>query len=310
MFLADLFQNYVNKYQSPYTKKIYRSKIGPFVEKFGDKQVEEITSQMVMTWFESSTADKTDAGKSMIRAKLRAFLRYCGSDAAKAIPAYSDKPQEIILPSEVDVTAALRTVTNMSQSNSPMDRRDALIVMLSYANGLRRGEIKNMRHSHLLNALKRARHDEDFGGMFTSMKTTGKTGTAFVVLDAMMINFAARWAEVRPKTKHDFLFVALWSRSYGQPLGDNGMATARRRLARAAGVDLFTYQELRRRKADRVAREYGTLEAAKVLQHKSSSGDRVINDFYTDARDRIAQRLTVQSFKNDMQEIDRMEVMS
>ena len=299
--IAHAFREFVLSKPSVYTRKTYNSKLNGFIKQYGDREIGSITAEEVLEWFDYRTRDLNEATKAMIRSKLQAFLNVCrpGENLTRLIPRYSDRPGVIILPDESLVKRAVQVAAGLSRSDDVIDRRDALIFMLAFSTGVRTGEMIAMRLSAMTSALRSPEVDPDLGQIYL-VSTTGKTGRRLVPLTEMLANYARSYLELRPKTRHDFLFVGLNGRHTGQPLRAVGFASSRRRIARAAGGGSFTFQELRRRKATVVSKKYGLHVAAMVLGHSESTGTKVVAHHYTDVYREVAARMSVRSFLDEM----------
>jgi len=221
------------------------------------------------------------ASKALLRAAFHAFLAFCGVDPnpAAALPRWSDIPRRIHLPNDNDVKAVMAVAEQMSHSQHPPSVRDALIFALAVVSGNRRGELHNLPLADLLDALKQP----EAGGLYR-VYTEGKQGEAIMRFAAYHVPMITRYLDVRPETTDPFVFLNLHPTHprYGRQLSLVGVNRVRNKLCAAAGVELITYQELRRRLATKIARATNPTIAAQALNHSKHSGERVIRLFYYD----------------------------
>ncbi|NJN53686.1 MAG: site-specific integrase [Anaerolineae bacterium] len=183
-----------------------------------------------------------------------------------------------------DVERALRACERMVLTLP--DQRDAAIFALG-STGLRRSNVCAVRLSVVQRALAAPVRFE--GQEFYVLNTGGKEPME-AVLDDRLARIVRRYMEHRPKTAHDRLFVNLncAHASYLEPLSNEGMIRARRRVCLVADVPLISFQKMRRLTGTKVARRFGLEVAAAVLGHRS--GTDVVRKHYYDP-DKEAARL-------------------
>lgn len=301
MKLYEAFEYFINNRNLSHHSKVkYRSKIGCFVEKYGHLRVDQIKYDHVNAWFLDRTANLSDPTRAMHRSCILSFFNEFRprDNPATGIPRYSDRPRRIILPDEVAVKAAFSKAVEWSNSNYPIHRRDALIFALSVATGARRGELQSITLDEMEMALDNPQVDDQIGAIYT-VYSTGKTGEAVLSFTNLVANFAHRYLELRPRTKHNRLFISFENRHYGRPLGENAFMHSRKRLCKAAGIpssQIPTFQQLRRLKATQVSEKFGIEVAALVLGHSSTSGTRVVLDFYCNPQRSITSKASAGVF--------------
>lgn len=263
-----------------HTRQKYYYRLRRFVELHSHKQPQDITTHD-MSAFIASKTELANASKAILRACFHAFMAFCGVDPnpAAALPKWSDVPRRIHLPNDGDVKRVMAAAEEMSHSQHPPDVRDALIFALAVVSGNRRGELHNLPLADLLDALKQP----EAGGLYR-VYTEGKTGEAIMRFAAYHVPMINRYLALRPETTDPYLFLNLnpAHKRYGKQLSLVGINRARQKLCDAAGVDLITYQELRRRLASKIAGATNPTIAAQALNHSKHSGERVIRLFYYD----------------------------
>lgn len=279
MNLKQRFHEFLSRDLSKHTRDKYHYRLRPFIERYSQRQPEEVTAEMIATFIESKP-DLSEASKAILKSCFHAFLNFCNvsPNPAAALPHWRDTPKRVIVPQEQDVAQLLNQAIALSLSGSPREKRDSLILSLSVMSGNRRGELRALSLPEVTDALQ---HPEN--GVYHA-ETSGKAGTAVIRFTAFHVPFIQRYTAVRPPTPCQFYFVNLnpFHKSYGQQLSLVGFNRARHHICKRAGVPVITYQELRRRLATMIARRKGVDIAAHALGHSPHSGDRVIRAFYYD----------------------------
>lgn len=280
------------------TRIKYRSKLKYFLQKFGNHTLGSIRSDQVEEWFYDFTSDFAEATKSSIRSCLIAFFNAYRpeNNPAASIPTFCDRPLRIHIPNQDDVRAALLAAQEMSKSDIDHDVRDALIFSFSVISGARTGEIHNLSVKEVVSALKVPITLGD-NVIYTAF-SNGKTGRSKIVFNEYHVPLIKRWLEVRPETQSRKLFVSVSNCNYGGQISLETMGRARISVCQKAEVEPFTYQDLRRLKATLVGRSHGLDAAAGVLGHSTSSGTKVVKEFYFDP-DKNAVNLAVSDTFNN-----------
>lgn len=264
------------------TRKKYRYKLQEFLCMYGELELEQITAGHCSRWF-AMLQDRgySPANLSMYRSCLAAlFNEYRpGHNPALTIPKPSDKPLRVVVPEAADVLKAAVTAKQLSTSDNEKNRRNAAVFALSVATGGRRCEIKNLTCTEVQTSFSKPLHSQE--GIYYVLWTTGKTGTVKLVVSESIKQIVTSWLDVRPKTRHNRLFVTLQNDNrYGNPLKDRGMNQCIHRVCEVACVDRLSFQLLRRYKATVVAEKHGVEVAARVLNHRS--GTYTLRNFYYD----------------------------
>jgi len=237
-----------------------------------------------------------------MRASLHAFFNFCiKRGACEQNPVADtrtirDWPRRIHLPDEDGVRAALETAVIMNDGDNPYAIRDGLIFTLAAVSGNRRDELRRLPIADLLTALNNPETLTD-GSHVYRVYTTGKTGEAICRFTQFHVPMIYNYLAVRPITDSKFLFVNMnkYHEFFGQQLSLVAISRVRARVCKRAGVDLITYQELRRRLATKIARAINVDVAAQTLNHSAHSGDRVIRAYYFDP-DKAAADAAVSQF--------------
>jgi integrase len=145
-----------------------------------------------------------------------------------------------------------------------------------------------LSYTGIVAALDHPIEDGRIGSIYT-VAAPGKTEIEIVFGD-WHATLLRRYLEVRPATEHDRLFVHFRQQGDNHPLGAKGLGEARRNICKIANVPAITFQEMRKLKGTKIAREYGLELAAEALGHVS--GTRVIREYYYDP-DRHAARVAI-----------------
>lgn len=293
--LSSAFQTFIDRPEiSPFTSNKYFYRLRPFIAAHGQKQANEITTEMIQSYIDAQT-QLADPSKALLRGCFHAFLSFCGlgdDNPAKGLPRWRETPRRVHLPQEDAVKLALATAVAMNQGDYPPDIRDGLIFALAVVSGNRRGEIRNLPLSDLREAIAHTQGD------VYRVYTNGKAGEAVLRFTGFHLPLIDRYLIVRPKTQDPYLFVNLNKQheSYGRQLSLVAIDRVRPKVCRRAGVGVITYQELRRRLATIIARSEGVDVAALLLNHSPHSGDRVIRAYYYDPDKERADRAVVAAF--------------
>lgn len=266
------------------TRSKYQYKLRPFVERWGETAVADITADAVNGWFAEMEASYADATLAMVRSCLLTFFNFCikqgwlVSNPAKQLPHYDDRPKRVITANEAHLSQALTICGFMAKSSDVRSRRDAAIFALAAISGARRSNIVNMPHRETMAALERPEFDQRVGNIY-QVSTKGKTAIEIIFGD-FHAGILRAWLDVRPTCDHNRLFCHTRPTTFGQPLQENGVGKARRHICQVAGVPIITFQELRRLFGTKIARQYGLELASEALGHKS--GIFVVKNHYYD----------------------------
>lgn len=270
------------------TRQKYRYKLKHFLENYGDIPISDVTPELLERWFAQLERQYSDGHLAMHRSCHKTFWRFCaqftGSNPADAIPRYSEVPEQVVTARKDEVDAALRACESMVMTIT--EQRDAAIFVLGSC-GLRRSNVRSVRTSAVIAALQNPVVVR--GENLYAMRTKGKEGME-VIFNERHARIIKRYVKNRPSTDHDRLFVNLntYDKNYLRPLSDEGFGRARRRVCKRAGVQLISFQKMRRLVGTSIARKYGLETAAQVLGHRS--GTEVIRKHYYDP-DKEAARL-------------------
>lgn len=295
--IGEEFDEFLDRDLSPFTRDKYYYRLRPFVALHSDKRPSEITTAMLAD-FIASKPDLADPSRAILRQCFHAFLAFCDvqPNPADGLPRWRETPRRVHLPQEDAVRLALATAVAMTEVKDPATVRNGLIFALAVVSGNRRGELRNLPLSDLQAALQDPYETPQ--GTVYRVFTNGKTGEAICRFTAFHLPLIARYLAVRPATSDPALFVNCnpfhWA--YGQKLSHVAFDRVRPSVCRAAGVDVITYQELRRRLATTIARADGVDVAANLLNHSPHSGDRVIRAFYYDPDKAKADKATAVAF--------------
>lgn len=295
----EMFQDFINRDEiSPFTRDKYFYRLRPFLALHGEKTPNEIKTDMLASYINAQT-QLADPSKALLRGCFHALFAFCGlgdDNPAKGLPRWRETPRRVHLPQEDAVKLALRTAVSMTQGKRPSDIRDGLIFALAVVSGNRRGELRNLPLNDLQEAMQ-APHETQQGTVYR-VYTSGKTGEAVCRFTGFHLPLIDRYLAVRPETNDPHVFVNLNQahENYGQQLSLVAFDRVRPKVCRRAGVDVITYQELRRRLATVIARSDGVDVAALILNHSPHSGDRVIRSYYYDPDKAAADKAAAMAF--------------
>ncbi len=287
--MNELFQEFLDRPEiSKHTRMKYFYRLRQFMELHKGKRPDDITQEDIVTYI-ANKIDLADPSRALLRGCMLAFFNFCikkGECAANPVQdtvTFRDWPRRIHLPNEDDVIAALKTAVSMNDSENPYAIRDGLIFALAAVSGNRRNELRQLPLNDLLESLKQPETLENGTNLYR-VYTYGKTGEAICRFTMFHRPMFMNYLRIRPLTACEFVFVNLnkHHEQYGRQLSLVGISRVRKRVCDRAGVDLITYQELRRRLATKIARAVNVDIAAQALNHSKHSGDRVIRTFYFD----------------------------
>ncbi len=281
------------------TRSKYSYKLRPFLERCGELSVAAVSETAVNKWFTEMEQRYSDATLAMTRSCLVAFLNFCvdqkwlAANPAKQLPHYDARPKRVITADEEYLGQALTICGFMSRSANIQQRRDAAVFALAAISGARRSNIVYLPHRETVSALAHPDYDKTVGNIYR-VSARGKTPIS-VVFGEWHADILRRWLEVRPSAVKDSnrLFVHVRRSSLGQPLQENGLGHARRNVCQLAGVPVITFQEMRRLRGTKIAREFNLELAAEALGH--ISGTKVIREHYYDPDQHMAHVAILQT---------------
>lgn len=278
LFLADPRRKLI-------TRSKYSYKLAPFLERHGELAVTAVSAGVVNSWFAEMEQRYAEATLAMTRSCLVTFLNFCviegwlTANPAKQLPHYDGRPKRVVTADENHLGQALTICGFLSRGADPRDRRDAAIFSLAAISGARRSNIVNLPFRETVAALAHPEYDERVGHIY-QVATRGKTPIV-VIFGEWHADVLRRWLEVRPSVgESNRLFVHVRPSSLGKPLEANGLGHARRRICQVAGVPVITFQEMRKLRGTKIARQFGLELAAEALGH--ISGTKVIREHYYD----------------------------
>lgn len=297
-----LFNQFLDRPEiTKYTRNKYFYNLRPFIALHDGKPANAITQADIVRYIASKT-EYAEPTRAKLRACLLAFFNFCIKQGACAdnpvqdTAIFRDWPRRIHLPNEEGVQAALEMAIIMNDGENPIAIRDGLIFALAAVSGNRRDELRRLPMDDLLVALE-APETLESGELVYRVYTEGKEGEAICRFTAFHVRMFYNYLAVRPLTACPFTFVNMSQKHplYGRQLSLVAISRVRARVCKRAGVDLITYQELRRRLATMIARAVNVDVAAQTLNHSAHSGDRVIRAFYFDP-DKTAVDAAVSQF--------------
>lgn len=273
------------------TKEKYRNKFKLFLERYGDWPLSKFSGEVIEGWFRFLEERKgySEGHLAFHRSCHTTFWRWAGLDVMR-LPRYSEAPGVIVTATDAEIGKLLAACDLMW--DTLQRQRDAAIVALGTA-GLRRSNIERVRTSEAIHALAHpVNHD---GRHYYILHTKGKQPME-AVLDEQRAAVLRRYVHNRPATRHDRLFVNLNEHDGGylEPLGAKGYDRARERICRAAGVQVISFQQMRRWLGTKVARSKSIQIAAQVLGHRS--GVAVVLNHYYNPDKALAQTAVLDAY--------------
>lgn len=270
------------------TRSKYSYKLRPFLERHGELPVTVVTADAINNWFSEMERSYAEATLAMVRSCLVTFLNFCVDrgwlvvNPARQLPRYDDRPKRVITADEEYLGQALTICGFLSRSSDVRSRRDAAVFALAAISGARRSNIVYLPHRETVTALEHPDYDERVGHIY-QVSTKGKRPITAVFGD-WHADILRRWLEVRPSSPvgvdQNRLFVHVRRSTLGRPLEANGLGHARRNVCKIAGVPIITFQEMRKLRGTKIARQFGLELAAEALGH--ISGTNVIRHHYYD----------------------------
>lgn len=271
------------------TRSKYSYKLRPFLDQHSELVLSAASGapplvEAINDWFAEMERTYAEATLAMARSCLVTFLNFCveqhylATNPARQLPRYDDRPKQIITADEEYLGQALTICGFMSRSANMQQRRDAAVFALAAISGARRSNIVYLPHRETVSALAHPDFDETVGNIYR-VSTKGKTPIS-VVFGEWHADILRRWLEVRPSVAKDSnrLFVHVRKSTLGQPLRENGLGHARRNVCQMAGVPVITFQEMRKLRGTKIARQFNLELAAEALGH--ISGTKVVKEHY------------------------------
>lgn len=284
------------------TRSKYSYKLRPFLERHGGLVITAVTAASVNAWFGEMEQRYAEATLAMTRGCLVTFFNFCvdqgwaESNPARQLPRYDDRPKRVVTADEEHLGQALTICGFMSRSANIQQRRDAAVFALAAISGARRSNIVYLPHRETVSALAHPDYDETVGNIY-QVSTRGKTPIT-VVFGEWHADILRRWLEVRPSAAKDVnrLFVHVRKSTLGQPLQENGLGHARRNVCQLAGVPVITFQEMRKLRGTKIARQFNLELAAEALGH--ISGTKVVREHYYNPDRHMAHVAILQTGKS------------
>lgn len=277
------------------TRKKYRYKLAPFIQESGELPIREVAVESINDWFAEMERGYAEATLAMYRSCLVTFFNFCVNQGwllvnpAKQLPRYDDRPKRVITANEEHLAQALTICGILARTADLRNRRDAAIFALAAISGARRSNIVHLPFRETVAALECPAHDERVGNIY-QVSTKGKTSID-IIFGEFHAGILRAWLEVRPEcVGHNRLFCHTRLSTLGRPLEENGLGHARRHVCQVAGVPVITFQQLRRLRGTKIARQFNLELAAEALGHVS--GTKVIRNHYYDP-DRHAAHVAI-----------------
>lgn len=290
--------------RSEATRGVYNEKLAFVLGKFGDLAPSAFDSRAAIDTFAAEAQRYAPATMAIKRSKANALFRFCIKQGAieanpiHYVPRYRQEPDHIATADVEELARLYNRCVNLSKDESIFDRRDAAIIVFGIS-GARRSNIASVR----LSAVERAFENPIVFNaaqmeMYVVPIWDGKQPMEVVLFDEDRAIVEA-YMSVRPKTKHDLLFINLDKRGhnkrYLEPLERKALVHVRRRVCKGAGLErVITFKEMRSFVGTRAAELVDPTRAAQVLGHSSKSGDRVIRGHYHDPDKLRARKLAAQ----------------
>lgn len=288
------------------TRSKYSYKLRPFLEAHGALVLTAVDDGPTLAgaingWFAEMERAYAEATLAMVRSCLVTFMNFCvdagwlATNPARQLPRYDDRPKQVITADEEHLGQALTICGFMSRSANIQQRRDAAVFALAAISGARRSNIVYLPFRETVSALAHPDYDETVGNIYR-VSTRGKTPIS-VVFGEWHADILRRWLEVRPSVKDaNRLFVHVRRSTLGQPLQENGLGHARRNVCQLAGVPTITFQEMRRLRGTKIARQFNLELAAEALGH--ISGTKVVREHYYNPNRHMAEVAILQTGKS------------
>ncbi|MFT7584910.1 MAG: integrase, partial [Cellvibrionaceae bacterium] len=280
------------------TKQKYQYKLGNFLDKHGDNSIQIIDVPLIENWFaELDRKGYSDGHLAFHRSCFVTFLNFCqpwiNNNPAKALPYYSQIPTHIITANAAHIGIAL-TVCEDKMGQTLALQRDAAIFALGVS-GMRRSNIRETRYTDMLYALQNPIQIDSRTAY--SIQSNGKEPME-AILDQRRAKIIQRYIDNRPTiNKHNRLFIVVNENhaKYLQPLSNESLLRARKKVCTLANIPVISFQKMRRLIGTNVARTHGVALAANVLGHKS--GVSVIINHYYNPDKQAARRAALDTFE-------------
>lgn len=248
------------------------SRLGHFLEEFGDRSVETVTRADVgshLTKLEATRADGTMAG---ISATHRAFWRWChehgftAENLGSKLRRYDYTPsvRRAAQPEHVEKLAAAIPAYvehRRGQQFHENDVRAGLLVSLSLDSGARRGEMANLRVADVKRSLQQPHWTPE--GTAYVVGSKGKTGTANIVYFEQTAALFARWFEILPPSCR-FVFSNLET---GERLQLDSLGRIFARVCKWVGIPVIRSHAIRKRNICDIVDESGFAAAQQYAGH-------------------------------------------
>lgn len=275
------------------TKNKFRYKFKLFLDQHGHKPTHEITSHTIEEFFHYLQERKvySEGHLAFHRSCHVTFWGWLGLDVVK-IGRYDETPAAVVTATDAEIRQLLATCERLWSTIH--EQRDAAIVAMGTA-GLRRSNIQRTRTSEARHCLDNPLLDDD-ESVYYILPTKGKEAMD-AVLDEQRAAILRRYLSNRPVTRHDRLFINLNQDDGGylDPLSSEGFIKARRRVCRAAGLRLISFQQMRRWFGTRLAKSNSIQIAAQALGHKSGVG--VVLKHYYNPEKKLTQTAVLTAYR-------------
>lgn len=266
--------------RSPDTIKNIRNRLEPFCEANVNLLLTQVTEDLLWDWFEPFRDKERYAVETANSYKqtFKTFFNWCVKQGwIQKSPATElhrkDGKRKRKHPSTGTLYRLMHTAERLAEEGDPRHIRNFAILLFAIETAARRGEIANL----LIDDLDLEKCEAT---------SEGKTGEVFLSFTETCAEVMRRWLEVRPRGKHDRVWVSLRKEDYGNPLTIWGITAALVSISEAAGLDkVYRPHAFRHWNGQTYVDQFNARVAAEKLNHKST--DVVLKYYYHVDREKV-----------------------
>lgn len=263
----------------------YQWELSHFLERFGEREVEEVTFPELVKWLRNlrqpDGSRYAHASLGSMSKGIRSFYsflhenNYIAENLTARLPRYSQSPAHRIAAQENDIIAILNSLDSFVEhrGGNLRDLRDALIVSFSISTGARRRTITELERKEVEQALEfpTVTYTSDVAVKIYHVYTDGKGDKL------LELRFTESTAELfrryLKKTRHvqsPKVFTA--TNYYAKPVSHHTINNAFKRVCKFAGTPVWLSHSIRKANVMAILDNSGDIKtAAGYAQHSDST---------------------------------------
>jgi integrase/recombinase XerC len=237
----DILKDFLDSKTSVNTKRAYAKDLRRFFQDmFAEDASPEVLQQFLLlsrmdalrmvVQYQSWLAEQGLAGATINRrlAAIKSLVEYAYSLGMIdwQLPRLKRKPENKYRDTTGVNIEQMKKMMVVPDLTTIQGKRSYVILRLLCENGLRRGELANLRLSHV-----------DFDSNQIQIYGKGQGNNAlWIDVSDRALDAVAEWLKVRPETDHHFVFTALDFKNKGKPLSPTSIYRTIRGIAQEAGI--------------------------------------------------------------------------